>query len=214
MYAYNNSGSVFDLKFSSADPVYADTSDNTAGTLRYYKTGGVYYRAVGWAYVSADAVQEYNFSQFADIGIKNRVFRKYTTMHVGSGVIIDDDTVITSSEGNNFMRLEFIPSNPKKQIHVKVLANVDFSAGAIGAGGLFLNTSAGCMTSGRFVNDAGSGDAGQFSLEHYMTAGVDDLMTFHVRIGAVSGTTTLNGDATNDRFAGTFGSYLIIEEEP
>lgn len=214
MYAYNNSGTAYDLMFSSADPVYADTSENTGGTLRYYESGGVYYRAIGWAWVSADAVQEYNFSQFADIGIKNRVFRKYTETHVGSGVIVDDDTVITSSEGTNFMRLEFVPSNPKKQIHVKVLANIDSAGGAVLGGGLFLNTSASAMTAIRSVSDVSSGGPSALVLDHYMTAGVDDLMTFHFRAGATSGNMTLNGVGSTRRFAGTMGSYIVIEEEP
>lgn len=79
IYAYNNTGSQFDFKFSSADPVYSDTSSNNGGILRYYTTGGVTYRAIGWGFLSADTVQSYEFSNFPDPGADSAVSRFSTT---------------------------------------------------------------------------------------------------------------------------------------
>lgn len=79
IYAYNDAGSTFDFKYSSADPVYSDTSNNTGGVLRYYTTGGVYYRAIGWAWVSADQITAHEFGNFKDVGISNTVVRTSLT---------------------------------------------------------------------------------------------------------------------------------------
>jgi hypothetical protein len=74
VYGYNNSGTAYDFKFSSADVAYADTSSNTAGIKRYYTSGGTTYRALGWAYLSADTVQLYHTSNINDIGVRNSVY--------------------------------------------------------------------------------------------------------------------------------------------
>jgi len=79
IYAYNDSGSSWDIKFSSADVVYSDLDGNSNGILRYYITGGVNYRAIGWAYKSADAVQIYQFGNFSDISTPSIASRKSTT---------------------------------------------------------------------------------------------------------------------------------------
>lgn len=76
VYAYNNAGTTWDIKFSSNDPAYSDTSDNTGGLLRYYKVGTDYYRAIAWAYLSSDAVQIYNYSNFRDVGVPSFVTRE------------------------------------------------------------------------------------------------------------------------------------------
>lgn len=75
IYAYNDSGSTFDFKYSSADPVYADTSLNSVGTLRYYVQGGTTYRAIGWAYLSNDAIQVYEHGNIRDGDAQNAVER-------------------------------------------------------------------------------------------------------------------------------------------
>lgn len=79
VYAYNDSGSSWDIKFSSADPVYADVSENTSGTLRYYSPGTTDYRAIGWWYKSADQVQVYAFGNVKESATHNAVQRVAAT---------------------------------------------------------------------------------------------------------------------------------------
>lgn len=79
IYGYNNSGTAFDYKFSSADVAYSDSSLNTAGVKRYYVSGGTTYRALGWAYLSADTVQLYHTGDIKDIGTRSSTYFSSTT---------------------------------------------------------------------------------------------------------------------------------------
>jgi len=79
VYAYNDAGSTWDIKFSSIDVTASDTSGNTGGILRYLDNGGTVYRAIGWAYKSADTVNLYEASNFMDIGSYNSVYRESST---------------------------------------------------------------------------------------------------------------------------------------
>lgn len=79
IYGYNSSGTAFDFKFSSADVAYADESQNTAGIKRYYINSGTTYRALGWAYLSADTVQLFHTSDLKDTNTSNSVSLSTTT---------------------------------------------------------------------------------------------------------------------------------------
>lgn len=115
IYAYNDAGSTFDFKFSSNDVVYSDTSNNTNGVKRYYATGGVYYRAIGWLYVSADTVAGHEFGNIKDVNVQNNVmFRSessqtlaqtsFTPMNdsivhfYSTGKSVDSDYLLSSTE--------------------------------------------------------------------------------------------------------------------
>lgn len=91
IYGYNNSGTAFDFKFSSADVAYADTSLNTGGVKRYYVSGGTTYRAIGWAHLSADVVQLYNTSNFKDVATPNAVYRTSSTVYTTASSTGDTD---------------------------------------------------------------------------------------------------------------------------
>lgn len=90
VYAYNDSGSTWDFKFSSADPVNSDTSSGTSGVLRYYSTGGVNYRAIGWAFLSNDTIQSYEFGNIKDIGVSNKAYRESTQANTISATSYDN----------------------------------------------------------------------------------------------------------------------------
>lgn len=79
MYAYNDAGSSWDFKYSSADPVASDTLGNSNGILRYYSDGGTVYRSIGWAYLSADQMSLPNFSDFTDVGVPNKAIATAAT---------------------------------------------------------------------------------------------------------------------------------------
>ena len=91
VYGYNHSGTAYDFKFSSADVAYADTSSNTAGIKRYYTSGGTTYRALGWAYLSADVVQLYHTSDFRDIGTSSSTqYSSTTSVNTASTSFVND----------------------------------------------------------------------------------------------------------------------------
>jgi len=117
VYGYNNSGTAYDFKFSSADVAFADTSSNTGGILRYYVSGGTTYRALGWAYLSADVVQLYQTSDFRDVGNKNIVSRTSATAV---------STASTSLVNDNFADIKFYSSGG--------FCTIEYSAGVANDG--------------------------------------------------------------------------------
>lgn len=124
IYGYNNSGTSFDFKFSSADVAYADTSLNTAGIKRYYVNGGTNYRALGWGYLSADVVQLYNTSNFPDSDVHNFVEQfSTTTVTTASNSYVNDS-------GMAMMRFYSDGIHPTK---------ITYSAGASNDGSNFTN---------------------------------------------------------------------------
>lgn len=116
VYAYNDAGSSWDYKFASADPIYSDASANTAGVLRYYATGGTTYRAIGWAYKSADAVQLYQNSDFKDAGTANFIERFNATQVT---------TASTSYVNDNFADMKFYSSGGPVEIIYQTQLNND-----------------------------------------------------------------------------------------
>jgi len=112
LFAYNDSGSSWDFKYSTADVAFSDTSGNSNGVLKYYTTGGVYYRAIGWAYKSADAVQTYHHSNFCEMGIQNTVEFNSTTpsASTSSTSLVNDYGVPLLqfySSGNRPIRIQY-----------------------------------------------------------------------------------------------------------
>lgn len=123
VYAYNDSGSSWDIKFSSADPVYSDTSSNTGGILRYYTTGGTNYRAIGWAYKSADNVQTYHYSNFNDGLVYDTIeFNDSTVVSTASTSFVNDIAVPKQQF--------YTTGNPIRITYSAAMANAgsDFSA--------------------------------------------------------------------------------------
>ena len=122
VYAYNDSGTSWDFKFSSADVVYSSSSGNTAGTLRYYTSGGTTYRAIGWMYLSADAVQSYNVSNFNDISTWNYIQRVSNTT----------DTINDTSYGTDLTEtnVNFYASGKRPvQVIAQISSNADMNNG-------------------------------------------------------------------------------------
>lgn len=83
LYAYNDAGSTWDFKYSTIDPVYSDTSSGVSGVLRYYEAGGVTYRAIGWAWLSADTIQSYEVGNFKDVNVSNYANRNSSQTQAG-----------------------------------------------------------------------------------------------------------------------------------
>jgi hypothetical protein len=108
LYAYNDSGSSFDFKYSSSDPVYADTSLNTVGKLRYLVSGGTTYRAIGWAWLSNDAIQVYEHGNFRDGDAQNAVERTSTTPF---NTTLATDTNLAGTEVNFYSTGGWVDAN-------------------------------------------------------------------------------------------------------
>ena len=90
LYAYNNTGTTWDFLYSSADPVHADTADNTDGMKRYYEAGGTEYRALAWVYKSADAVRAVEYGNIKELGTSNTVYAEMTSAFIHNGTSYGD----------------------------------------------------------------------------------------------------------------------------
>jgi len=216
IYAYNESGTSYDFKYSSADPVYSDTSSNTGGTLRYYTTGGVTYRAVAWAYASGDAVQTYEYSNFPDMGFENKVFYQTGAVATGTTTVGADDTTFTSSEGNQYMQVRFKPTNVNSTYEVEACGLFSNSSTSQIILGLFRDSDSTAFAIGSDVEDNTVSQPTTACVKYDLQGlPTTSLTTIKLRAGGSSATTTtFNGVGGVRRYGGNANSYIKVKEKP
>lgn len=216
VYGYNNSGTGFDFKYSSADPVYSDMSSNTGGTLRYYTTGGVTYRALGWVYVSAadvGTIQTKHFANFFDGAVSNIQVASYTGYtRLTSVTIPGDNTIPQINEGGEFMRVTYRASNVNDKLKIYVhycgaSDNTDITTVAL--------YQVGTSNALNFImsHSTGANNMCEYNFMHVMMAGTTSPITFTVRAGSnTSGAMDMNGRSGAGLGGGALESYIKIEE--
>lgn len=210
VYAYNNSGSGYDFKYSSADPVYSDTDLNTAGTLRYYTSGGTTYRALAW--ISADTsstLQGSAMGQIKDINNQNTVTLVRQDTATGATTMPHDNTPPLITEGNEYFAVPFRISNPNHKVRVDVSVNFSdgggssFSVALFKDSTLFYATGEGNVTIDR---------SHQYTFTTYTTLPNTNLVIFRLRAGCDTGTTTINGESGTAVYAGFMDSRVTLTE--
>lgn len=213
VYAYNNSGTGFDFKYASADPVYSDASGNSNGTLRYYTTGGTTYRALAW--ISGDptgVVQSHAYSQLSDKDTRNHVYFKRGTAATGTTAIPDDDTNPEITDGDEYFEVAFRPTNANNKVKIDVQVNGSASATVRRAVSIIQDTTTNAIASWRCTgpNDTLSPCIGSYEY----TPGNTNLTRFKVRAGvdAGGGTFTLNGETGGRKFGGALYSFISVTE--
>lgn len=213
VYAYNNSGSQFDFKYSSADPVYSDSSSNTGGTLQYYTTGGTTYRAMAWISGDTNAtVVGRSFGQFPTSGIINRTTYETGEFATGTGLIPADDTPPLITEGDEYMNVTFRPSNSNSTLRIDVVFNYSTTASTQITAALFRNTTSTAIAAA--ADRAAANDKlNTINFTHYMTAGTTSPIIFRLRAGDSSGgTLTFNGISGARIFGGVMSSSITVTE--
>lgn len=215
VYGYNNSGSAYDFKYSSADPVYADTSLNTGGTLQYYTSGGTTYRVLGW--ISNDnsgLIQTYNYSQYPSPTTKNYVYFSTGAVATGAATTPADDTIPqnNATEGVSFLSIPFKPS--AVGVTITVRATVNFASNGSTQAVVYL-----CQdgTANALAVSAQRGDTVDkmynASLVYSTVATSTNLITYRIRIGdSAGGTITFNGSSASRLFGGAISSAISVEE--
>ena len=214
VYAYNNSGTTWALKYASADPVNSDTSSNTGGTLRYYTTGGTTYRVLAW--ISADstgAIQTYNFSNWADKGIINQVTYQTSTLQTTTATTPYDNTIPQISEGAEFMNIPFKPTNANSKLIIEAGSQaLTASANTEIVIALHQDTTADALQAG-VVEPAAAANENGFYMKHVVSAASTTLRIYRIRMGTPSGSTiSFNGQAASAIFLGTSNSFLRVTE--
>lgn len=132
----------------------------------------------------------------------------------GTTLIPFDDTVPTSSEGDQYMSLSITPTSASNKLLIEVVAHANSSASGANAiiAALYQDaTSAALASSYEMQSTAWTGTNLKFA--HYMTAGTTSSTTFKVRIGAeAAGTLTFNGTGGNRKLGGVLASSITITE--
>lgn len=215
VYGYNSSGTAYDFKFSSADPVYADTSSSTGGTLQYYTSGGTTYRALGWiSNDSSGLIQTYNYSQYPSPTTKNYAYFSTGAVATGAATTPADDTIPqnNATEGVSFLSIPFKPSTIGATITVR--ATVNFASNGSTQAVVYL-----CQdgTANALAVSAQRGDTVDkmynASLVYSTIATSTNLITYRIRIGdTAGGTITFNGTGGSRLFGGNLSSAISVEE--
>lgn len=209
-YAYNNSGSQFDLKYSSADPTASDTLGNANGTLRYLTTGGTTYRALAW--ISGDPsgiVVGSAMGQIKDINNQNTVTLSRRDTVTGTTTMPYDNTPPLITEGDQYFAVPFRVSNINNKIRVEVSANLASESGSLESIALFKNstlfyaTGDGGITGSRNHN---------YTFVTYTTVPTTDINIFRLRAGSAAGNTTFNGESGTALYGGFMDSRITITE--
>jgi len=131
----------------------------------------------------------------------------------GTGLIPIDDTIPQITEGNEYMTLAITPTNATNKLKITVVAMLsNDTSDAIIACALFVGATANALAvvSNR---DSVVNEPCTLMLEHVIVAGVVSALTFRVRVGANStSTTTFNGISTTRRYGGVESSTISIME--
>jgi hypothetical protein len=215
VYGYNTAGTSWGIKFSSADPVYSDTSSNTGGVLRYYSSGGTDYRSLAW--ISGDstgAIISAAFGQVQDVNTQNVVQNSRVDNADFATVVPSDNTLPLPTEGGFIMSTTHRATSTNHKI--KITVNV---SGGIGSGGNvyiasvynsasatpIFSFSVHCDSSTRLYSD---------SYSFTTTPSSINPITYVLRIGAetAAGPFTLNGAASARLLGGASVTSIVVEE--
>lgn len=212
VYAYNNSGSGYDFKYSSADPVYSDTDTNTAGTLRYYTSGGTTYRALAW--ISADTsstLQGSAMGQIKDTSTSNSVTLTRQDTTTGAATIPWDNTPPLITEGNEYFAVPFRITNPNHKVRIDYSVNFANGGSSLFTVALFKDSGACFYAQPQQITNADRSN--NYTRTLYTTLPNTNLVVFRLRAGTdTAGTTTLNGEGGAALDGGVMGSTFTVTE--
>lgn len=212
-YAFNNSGTTWNFKYASADPVNSDSNSGVNGTLRYYVTGGTTYRALGW--ISTDGsglIQTNAFGDTADGNIVNQVSTITGAVATGTNTIADSDTLPVQTSGDQYMQCIIRPTNINNTLRINVTAWTACSAGSKTTTALFQDSTSNALAVGNNLINAPSNMTSGTTFTYIMKAGTTSPITFKVRCGGTAGTLTFNGQSGARIYGGVFSSSIIIQE--
>ena len=128
-----------------------------------------------------------------------------------TGVIPNDDTIVQSSEGGEFLTLAITPTSATNKLIIKAFLNLSPNGTSFTFSALFQDSTASAISASSTYHTANELNIGH--IQHYMTAGTTSETTFKIRVGKHSaGTTTLNGVSGARKFGGVLISSMTITE--
>lgn len=207
------------IKMHTTAPTHADyalsiTAANN--TKRYASWSSTTYRIIGWFRMNGTGSGEldtYGVSNIADSGVRNVVERQYVNSTTGSTAIPNDDTVPQNTEGDQFMTINFVPTNVNNKLKIEVVCTGNSSGQNYIVTALFQDSTANAIAIS--PNSAVTGNIpSTCTFIHNMKAATTSLTTFNVRAGSESGTYTFNGTASARKYGGAITSLIRVEEIP
>lgn len=205
------------IKMHTTAPTHSNSGLSvTAGTKRYVSWSSTTYRVIGWFRmngVGSGQLYAWGASNISDGGVRNYIRLQTGGVQTGTTVLPYDDTIPQNTEGDQYLSVDFVPSNTANFLRVRALAHVSSSADQNQvAMALFQDSTANALAVGA-LDGGGANEENTLQLEHLMPAGTVSSTTFKIRIGGDgAGTTTVNGDGGAGKYGGKLATSLSVEE--
>ena len=132
----------------------------------------------------------------------------------GTTVTVYDDTVVTSSEGNQMLSRTITPTHASNLLYIEGVINIGFSASGNNhiVVALFEAASANSIAAWMCNTDSAATST-PISFGYYLVAGGTSEQTYNLRVGCnAAGTIYMNRNGTQTLYAGTATSILKITE--
>jgi len=209
------------IKMTTTAPTHADYAVSITAannTKRYATVSGTVYRYLGWFRMNGTGSGEldtYGVSNILDVGVRNFVEYQTGAVATGTTAMVSDDTIPQNTEGDQFLSLNFVPTNVNNKLRIDIRFVGDHSTDNMPMiMGLFQDSTAGALSAVQ-ASFSGGTFVHQIGLSHVMKAGTTSLTTFKVRVGGTTGsTTTMNGTGGARLLGGVMNSYIRVEEIP
>ncbi len=209
VYAYNDSGTSWDIKFSSTDPVNSSAGSGTDGILRYLTVGNVDYRLLGWAWVSADTVHNSCFSSINEVGFDNRFNITDESVHTAAGSLPFDNTKPQITEGDFLNEFGIKPTRANSRISIRVKSHIAGTGQRTIA--LFKNGGASAVATGICMASSNTTLQG-IAFDYEAVASATTFQTYEVRYGGTSADGFINRDAAGLDQGDTIATSMTIQE--
>lgn len=181
---FTGAGTASLLDFSTSTSL--GTSDTTVSSQNAIKT-----------YIDTNAASK----------VVNYDYSEYGEEAHGTGTYTSNDTIPTTSGGNQFMSKTYTPASATNKLKIEVVVFVTASVAGYIFAGLFQDSITDTLGGGFEYN------AGSIKFTHWMVAGTTSLITFKVRAGnSAAGTTTFNGYTSARKYGGILASSITITE--
>ncbi|MFD2206646.1 hypothetical protein [Kiloniella antarctica] len=137
----------------------------------------------------------------------------YSTTATTTSNISPDDTIPQNTEGAEFFSKSITPTNSANLLRIDVVVHLGNSgSNQITVAGLFQDSIAGALSVGSGSSLQSDQIPETIAFTRWMTAGTTSEITFKIRCGASSGTTTINGAAGSNQYGGVLESSMTITE--
>jgi hypothetical protein len=131
-------------------------------------------------------------------------------MTTGTTAIPHDDTPPLIGEGDSILSLAITPTHASNKLLIEVVVQYATASNVAVSSALFQDSTSESLACG--AQYGSNSEQSSMTFSHYMTTGTTSSTTFTVRVGATSGTTTINGLGGARKYGGVNQSSMTISE--